>query len=243
MEIPQDFDGKIFACGDQLSAARFNFFFNNIYSLIVNISINYAVHRLRTCQDNQLAYWEPNLVRDMQCFLDMFGDFHTQFAYAKTIFRTYWTPDSYPGLSAICRRLRRTSIKKESKIFFESEELLLHVFQGFILSSAVKAMAKIYPTIFTEMSSKWPLQRDPTPDDVFRIARLILNDMKILDTVKSLKNVPISDPIIITKKMIFDITIFFYFKNGIRKADGFKVVRSLKFLFIRFLGTSACFRV
>ena len=74
--------------------------------------------------------------------MDMFGDFHTQFAYMKTIFRTYWTDIKHFGLGQICQRLRRKSIKKDCKVYFAGEELLLHIFQSYTLALASKVLEK-----------------------------------------------------------------------------------------------------
>lgn len=174
-------------------------------------------------------------MRDRKIFIDMFGDFHTQFAYMKSLFRMYWTDVNNVGLADICNLLKRKSIKKECKVYFDGEELFLHIFQGFVLSMANKVIKECYPQFLNSNT-----------DDVavlFDVARMITDKMrvepddpKVLFAKNRNSNKTLQTPDEILKRLVEDIAIFFYFKQAIRTADGCNVLRSLKFLFIRFLG-------
>jgi hypothetical protein len=134
--------------------------------------------------------------------------------------------------------LKRKSIKKEARVFFEAEELLLHILQGYVLAIAIQSLQKKFSQSNIEMDSEWPQDAPPpSPADVFQVANEVLISLKIFED----ENKPISnkskDPNKVSKKMIFDIILNFYFKDSIRKSDGFCVLRSHKFLFVRYLGS------
>ena len=208
----------------------FQFYSHNFIFLI------YLIYRVRECQFKNLTYFDRNIVDCFQQYLDVNGDFHTQFAYIKTHFRTYWNG----FLNHFCTILKRKSIKKEAKVFFEAEELMLHIFQGYTLSIAVKSLENKFPLSSIEMDSKWPDNvRPPSPEDVFQVANEVLESLKIIEDEKKPFSNCSKNPNTVSKKMIFDIILYFYFKNAIRKSDGFGVLRSHKFLFVRFLGTCA----
>lgn len=192
------------------------------------------IYRVRECQSKNLLYFDRNNVECFQQYLDMNGDFHMQFAYIKTLFRTYWDV-FFKQFSII---LKRKSIKKEARVFFEAEELLLHILQGYVLAIAIQSLQKKFPQSNIEMDSEWPQDAPPPlPADVFQVANEVLKSLKIIED----ENKPLSnkskDPNKVSKKMIFDIILYFYFKDSIRKSDGFSVLRSHKFLFVRFLGS------
>ena len=182
--------------------------------------------RLREAQRDATTFWKDDLNRDKHVFMDMFGDFHTQFAFLKTIFRAYWTEEKTFGLAQIAARLKRKSIKKDCKIYFEAEELILHIFQGFNLALATKILD----------SGKFS-DTQLGPKQVFELVTDIVKNVRIHDDFRN----PSKDHFITniqdaTKSLIHLITIFFYFKKAIRSADGFSVLRSMKYLFINFLG-------
>jgi hypothetical protein len=191
---------------------------------------NLPLIRLREVQQNKLNTFRPHPHENRQIFIDMFGDFHTQFAYMKAIFRNYWANPNVLGLSQICTRLKRKSIKKECKVYFDGEELLLHTFQGYIIAHATKIL----------QTRRATNSKAYGPSDVFEIAREICEELRLNDVTSTpfnRKDHFITNAKDIAKILISDIVVFFYFKKVIRASDGYGVLRSLKILFIKFLGS------
>ena len=91
---------------------------------------------------------------------------------------------------------------------------------------------------YKDVDSACPEQSPPpTPTDVFSIADAVVNSLNILESdTGQITESKCSEPNLIIKKLIFDTIIYYYFKEKVKNADGFGVLRSHKFLFIRFLG-------
>ena len=111
-------------------------------------------------------------------------------------------------------------------MFYHSEELLEHVFEGYLMAFATKSIKETGPK-----------RKQKNSKSISRAEKLDCLDSISREFICSL-NCKTDDPKAkcFTNKLMIEILLGFYFKDAIKEEKGWNAIRSYKFLLPRFIG-------